>query len=231
MCLSRLQRNYTEATKAEDFAVHNTFLKELLASDDVEIIQYHYDLLEDTKNVKLYQRVRAAFNKRSKIADSFLIGKVTTETNIQRRGDTIQILGHRRCIEALPIVRQMVGDSESWIRYNAIITLGWMGENEDIHTLGSLLTKEPDLTLRSYAATALRQTFFRDKELRWQILPYLVRAIHSETNEDVLRLFLISAQDIAAKRFGLKENIEQRTISGDVILAKAKFIREFPINT
>lgn len=224
MEIEALTKAYVEAEKTEDFSLHLAFVKMLLKSESLEVLEFHYALLENTSNAKLHQRVRAAFNKRQHAVDAFLLNKLDVDNNVQRLGDAIQILGHRRCVDALPRIRKFINRQEEWLRYNAMITLGWMGEPEDLHILGSMLTAESSDELRGYSATALRQMFFRDTTLREEILRYLVPAVDSEANENVLGVFLISAQDLVGKKFGLTEKAEQRVILGDVQSAKTKFL-------
>ena len=222
MDIQTLEAELQKASKTEDFAVHNEFTRHLLACDSSNIFQYHFELLRSTSNQKLYQRIRAAFVRRGDAVKQFLIERVEHEADSRLRGDAVQILGHLRAKEMLPLVRRFLSDTDDYLRYNAIIVLGWMGTEDDVDLLGSRLNVEIDPKLRGYVATALRQVFLRLPETQKRCISFLKAAIEREQVDATLELMIISAQTISRKYFGLRENIDQGTITGDVTNAKAK---------
>jgi hypothetical protein len=220
--IQTLEAEFQKASKTEEFAVHNEFTRHLLACDSPDILQHHFELLRSTSNRKLYQRIRAAFVRRGDAVKRFLIEKIELETDSRLIGDAIQIFGHLRAKEVIPLVRGHLSDTDDYLRYNAIIVLGWMGTEKDVDLLGSRLKVEIDSTLRGYVATALRQVFLRLPETQERCLGYLKEAIEIERVDSALELMIISAQTISRKYFGLRENIDQGRITGDVKNAKAK---------
>ena len=229
MDIKTLEHEFEKAEKTEDFSIHNAFVKDLLATSTPEILQFHFRLLIKTEstNQKLYQRLRAAFGKRGESAKPFLIAQTEHESDPKIKGDAIQILGHIRASEVLPVCRICLSDENDYLRYNSIIVLGWMGEPNDVDLLCTRMKVEIEPRLRGYLATALRQIFLRFPETKNACLRCLQNAIGIEQDEFALELIIIGAQTISRQYFGLRESINQGVVTGDIQKAKIKSLSYF----
>mgnify|MGYP001176713356 CR=1 FL=1 len=85
MNVDALEQQYLEASKTDDFNVHTALVEVLLTSDDVNVLELHYQCLRDRSNRDLYLRLRAAFAKRRSAAADFLLDKVAHETDTAAR--------------------------------------------------------------------------------------------------------------------------------------------------
>ena len=229
MDIKTLENEFEKTAKTEDFSAHNIFIKILLTTSTPEILLFHFSLLVKTEsaNKKLYQRLRAAFCKRGESAKAFLIARTEQESDPKMTGDAIQILGHIRAREVLPISRNYLFDENNYLRYNSIIVLGWMGEANDVDLLGTRMKQEIDPGLRGYLATALRQIFLRLPETKDACLRYLKNAIEIEQNESTLEFMIIGAQTVSKEYFGLRESINQGVVTGDIQKAKTRALSYF----
>lgn len=225
MAFPALQHEFEAAEKTEGFASHQLLIKKLLESSEPEAIKFHFELLGKTKNAKLHQRLRAAFLKRGSAVEAFLIDRTQHDDSIIRRGDAIQLLGHLRCVGALDLIRSYLDNKEPLLRYKSIISLGWMGLRADVDRLGAHIKTESDPLLRGYTGTALRQFYLRDTAMKDRILAVLNLAAEQESDENALRLLIVSAQEVAGHNFGLKEDVDAATISGSAQDARGKFLK------
>jgi len=222
MDLASLQKEYAIAKASDRFPVHKRFTKELISSNDADVIRYHYALLSDRENARLYQLVRAAFIERGEPGEAFLVRRAAEETDQALRADILHLLGRLRNPLGLKLARDAINSDDREMRHRACYVLGWMGDDEDIDLLRDRLLKDLDPYVRGTAATALRQVWFRLPAAKPRLLKALREALEGEENSEALKLIILSVQTIMEKRFGLRENIEERTITGDVDAAKKK---------
>ena len=222
MDISGLEREYDIAKATTGYSEHQKFIKQLLSSDEPEIVGYHFNLLKRRANWDLYQRVRYSFMKRGAAADRFLIDRIKTEKDPELQGDILQLLGGLRSKEALPLARNFIARQNPDHRHKACIVLGWVGTQDDIDILGDRLLNDSEPLIRGTAATAQRQLWRRLPDTKGKTLVNLKKALKSEEDEGTIALIIISLQSIMKKKFGLKENIEEREIVGDVERAKKK---------
>jgi len=225
MDIETLEREFTLAKASTDYDQHQKFIKQLLSSDAPEIIAYHFSLLKRRENWDLYQDIRYAFRKRGAVAERFLVDKMKTESDPELQADALQILGGLRSKEVLPLARHFVSHQDPDLRYRACIVLGWVGTEDDIDILGNLLLNDSKGLIRGYAATALRQLWRRLPEAKPQILVNLKKALESEIDAEALPLIIVSLQSIMNKGFGLKENIDEGKITGNVQDARKKALK------
>ncbi|MET4083231.1 hypothetical protein ABIB40_003200 [Pedobacter sp. UYP30] len=198
----------------------------LLSSNIIEMLQYHYSLLKLRGNKDLYYDVRAAFKERPKeIIEAFLLQKLAAEKDVSLKADVVQLLGNIRSTKILPYAIQNIKSEIRDIRYRCIIVVGWVGSKENLPILNERLLNEPDDELRGYAATAMRQIWFKKKATAEDILPYLYAAIVRENNVETLAMIIIVIQDLLKRKFGMQERIDDGTITGDAIKAKQKIIK------
>ena len=187
-------------------------------------MQYHLDLLRDVSNGDLYKHLRSIFQKRGQAGEEFLVSRFHQETD-GLRGDILQLLGHLCSEAAAPIAREFLEHQDSDHRCRGCMVLGWIGGPEDIALLGKHLLDDPDPSIRGDAATALRQIWLRLPECRDESLGLLRQALSKEQDPKTLNLIIISAQTIAKKSFGMRENISAGTITRDVTRARAAALR------
>ncbi|NOZ85228.1 MAG: HEAT repeat domain-containing protein [Deltaproteobacteria bacterium] len=220
-----LEREYNIAKETTSFSQHQQFIKQLLSSDKEEIVTYHFELLKRKENWELYQRIRYAFIKRGTIADNFLINRIKIEKDPELQADILQLLGGLKSKQALPLARDFIKHKYPEHRHRACFVLGWVGVQEDIDILSDRLFNDPKHPIRGTAATALRQLWGRLPDMKMKILINLKKALETEEDEDAVKRIIISIQTIMKKRFGLKENIEEREITGDVDIARKRTLK------
>jgi HEAT repeat protein len=219
---NELDRQYEASTKTTSFGEHQRFIKQLLASNDPEVIDYHFSLLGNRQNRNLYQRLRAAFAKRGAPAAQYLIKRAAAETNPQLLGDILHLLGVMKVPEAVPLARKLAGARDPELRDKAVYVLGWLGTESDVDILADRLLNDPNPKVRMDAATAHDQMRMRLPDTTNRLLANLKSALAQETDEEVLAWIIITIQYFLKKKFGLKENIEEATYSGDVQKARLK---------
>lgn len=228
--------NYTEMknefdrlknlSTSESFDETMNFIERLNSNNDNKTLEFHYSLLKDKENPDLYYRIRAGLKKRGKrnrnIIGIFLLRKIKEETNDELRADALQILGGLKIEESLPYAREFIKSENRDFRYRGIIVLGWLGTKKDTLLLADRLFNDPDSQLRGYAATALRQLWSRLPETKEEIVQLLHKALATEQDRVALQFIIVVLQDLLKKKFGLRENIEEAEITGDVRKAKEK---------
>lgn len=225
MDISVLDRDFKIAFETTDYTQHQEFTKELLASNETEIITYHFNLLKKRENWKLYQQVRQAFLKRGVEGEKFLITRMKSEDDPELQGDALFLLGLLRSKEALALARSFVGHQDPDHRYKACVVLGWIGTENDIDILRDLLLNDPKALIRGYAATAQRQLWRRLPETKSKILASLKKALENEVDEEALSLIIISIQTILNKGLGLKEDINEGRITGNIQNARSRALK------
>ncbi len=199
----------------------------LLSSNNKEILEFHYDLIKNEANKELYYDLRSSFMDRPIVeVEEFLLKKYSTETNITTKADIIQILGTLGSSKISPIAKVNINSEIRDIRYRCIIVLGWVGNKKDLPILNERLVNEPDDELRGYAATAMREIWFKKRAASENILPYLYSALVKENSEETLSMIITVIQDLLKRRFGLQERINEGIITGDPLKAKEKIIQK-----
>ncbi|MGF7108290.1 HEAT repeat domain-containing protein [Treponema pedis] len=200
--------------------------KKLLESNDINILDFHLNLLKTKENTDLYYRMRACFSDRPKEKiEVFLLDRLDKEQDNVLKADIIQILGHIKSAKILPYVREHIKSKDGNIRERCIIVLGWMGNKDDLPILNERLQNDTDDELRGEAATAMRQIWFAKRATAEDILPYLYRAVVKEAAEETLSSIIIVIQDLLQRKFGLQERINEGIITGDPVKAKEKVIK------
>jgi hypothetical protein len=225
MDIAELEKRYLAAKQSDDDDVHDAFAEELVASNDPDVIRYHYGLLADRENHALYQRVRAAFEDRGKTGQAFLVEQAKHEQDPRLHADILHLLGIMGSPAALDMARQDVNASEPEIRRRAAYVLGWLAGPADIELLKGLLLRDASPEVRATAATALIQVWYRLPQTKNALLTILKNALESEKIDDVMTWIIIAAQEIMKKRFGLRENIDERKVTGDPAEAKVRCLR------
>jgi HEAT repeat protein len=217
-----LNNLYAAALATKNFSDHQKFIKVLLSSNDQAVIDYHFSLLKNRENQKLYLRLRAAFAKRGTPAGDYLVSLIQRERDPDLLGDALHLLGTMHRPEALPVARKLIGAANSELRDKACYVLGWVGTDEDVQRLGDCLLRDPDPKLRSDAATAHDQLRMRVPQSKDRLLTNLRIALNQEQDEEVLAWIIITIQYFLGKKFGLKEIIDEGTHTGDVLQARRK---------
>lgn len=217
-----MDSKYNESLATDDFEVHNSFINLLLASSDDASIAYHYDKLRYHENRDLYLRLRAAFIKRGEVGVQYLIQRVADETNPVMRADLLHMLGRLRDPMGLLLARKSLSSSDSDTRHRACYVLGWMGDSDDVSLLAVPLLNDADPYVRRTAATAHSQVFDRLPETKDRLIENLKRAFEAERDDSVIGWIIVTIQYILKKRFGLREDIEEAVLVGDLESAKGK---------
>ncbi len=225
MQLQEINLEYQKILNTENVADILHFTKNLLSTSDPKVIEYHFSLLKNRTNQKLFQHLRAAFAKRGLLVEDFLVKKTREATDKQLRADALQLLGNIRSPKAREIALDFISHADSNDRYRGCIVLGWVGGVSEIEPLSKILLNDPVAINRGWAATALRQLWFNNKKLSTLLLPYIKQAIFEEKDEQALSLIIISAQSILNKKFGLVEDVEEREITGDIKKAKEQALK------
>jgi len=221
-----LTADYERVRETKDSALHDAFVQRLLSSDEPDVVQAHYELLRDQRNDVLYRLVRSAFGKRGRVAARFLDGLVLREKAPAMRADILLLLGVVNQPSALVLAREVLEDGAWELRQRGCSVLGWMGQPEDVALLAARLLTDSNETVRGTAATALRQLGRRMLVAsRGDLLTALRDSLEKETADSVAARVVLTAQSMINKRFGLVEEIEQATISGDVQSARTKCLR------
>lgn len=222
--LEALNERYLNARDSDDLSIQLDFIDDLLLDNDEEIISYHYSLLKDKSDIRLFQRFRGNFKKRGDAGKNFLLQKIKAETDFDLKSEALFILGTMKCAEAKPIAIQFLYEDKYDYQYKGIIVLGWLGEKEEVPLLENILRNNKDSELRGYAASALRQIWYNNSRLKKMILKVYYEALENEIDDDVNRTIISCVQDMLRKKFGIKES-QYGEISGDVAVAKPKAIK------
>lgn len=225
MNIDAMRSQYAEIRQVTAFAPHKKFINELMLSEDEKAVSFHYELLRNRENHDLYLRLRAAFMDRGDAAEAFLLERVKDERDSEMRADLLTILGSIRSSAALPLAREAIVSEAANLRYGGCYVLGWMGKARDLDLLRDRLLSDPDPDVRATAATAYDQIHDHLPKSRDRILRDLKDALVAEEDETVAGWIIVTIQYILKKRFGMKENIEEAELTGDVVAAKEKCLR------
>ena len=205
MLLNDLKIEYSEIGET-DIASQLKFVRRLVSSNDLDIIDFHYSLLKNRNNERFYQSIRSAFKKRKNEGSGFLLKKLDTEKNIELLGDVIQILGTMKCKDVLPYIYNFIKKDQIELRYKSIIVLGWIGNEKEIDLLSEILSNDKEASIRGYAATAMRQIWYRLPQEKSKILKILKDRLIIDENEKVISFILLCLQEIAPINLGIKED-------------------------
>ena len=217
-----LDRAYAVAQQTTSFAIHNEFLKKLLSMPEPEAVEYHYNLLHRRENRELYLRVRAAFEKRGRAAEVFMLSKLSREPDTDLQADILLMLGLMRSLEARRIALDFIPNESPKLRHFACLVLGWVGTEQDLAKLGKILLEDVEPRVRGTASTALRQMWYRIPVIKNQLPLYLMSALEKETDEQAQQEIIIVVQELLNKKLGLKENTNEGTITGETGKAAEK---------
>lgn len=225
--IESLQKHYKELILLEDSddGIFE-FKDELLSSDDEDVLEFHFKILEDKNDEYLKRDLFSFFSDRrdKEKVDEFLYKKYKAGIdNIELKADVIQILGHLRGKHAREVALENISIRKGDLRYRSIIVLGWVGTKTDLKILDERLLTDPDPQLRGYAATAMRQIWFNHPKTKEDILGYIKGAIQNETAAEALEGMIITVQDLLKKKLGLKES-KYGDVTGDMDAAKVKTI-------
>ncbi len=222
--LNKLNERYLTARDSDDLSTQLDFIDELLSDNDEDIISFHYSLLKDKSDIRLFQRFRGNFKKRGDAGKKFLLRKIKAETDLDLKSEALFILGTMKCAEAKPIAIQFLNEDKYDYQYKGIIVIGWLGGKEDVPLLENILRNNKNSELRGYAASALRQIWHSNSKLKKKILRAYYEALENEADDDVNRTIISCTQDMLRKKFGIKES-QYGEISGDIAVAKPKAIK------
>jgi HEAT repeat protein len=235
----KLQKKYKYARDTEHLSEEvqvdrsMDFIEMLMSDNSTEAIDYHYGLLKQRDYKSLYYDIRAAFEERPE-AESFLINKLSTETDPVALGDILHLLGLLKSAHAINLAQQYADSNSEYQREVALYVLGWVGEETDIEILNRHLLTEESSHLRITAASAHRQIHFRLPELKSPLLASLKQGFENEKDDEVIAWIIVMIESIALKRLGLREDKEDPDIiHGDVQKAKikaAKFLAELDLS-
>ncbi|RWX00575.1 hypothetical protein [Flavobacterium cerinum] len=98
-----------------------------------------------------------------------------------------------------------------------------IGTKIDLKVLNERLLNDPDPQLRGYAATAMRQIWFKHPKSKDEILKHIKKAIPEEKKEKALEGMIITVQELLKKKLGLKES-KYGEVTGDIEASKVKTI-------
>lgn len=228
MILEELKQEHEKAKHPNtQYIDHMAFIKKMVASNEDSIVNFHYNLMKDRSNRKLHQRIRYSFFKRGKVAEAFLLKAIETENDDLLLSDTIFILGLLRNKSARKSAIQHILSKNEELRHTACVVLGWVGTIKDTREiLYDRLINDASTWIRGDAATAHRQVWHRIPKVKETALQNLKTALSNDDEEmDVMASIIITIQDIAQKRLGLKENIDGAEILGDVPTARKNALK------
>ncbi len=228
MEISELKKEYQYAKLAENMpeeekTIRNIkFINLLLKSNASKVLEYHYDLLKEREYKELYYDIRAAFKRRMNI-ENFLVEKSKLEKDEIVIGDILHILGGVKSKFALLLAQENENSKNKYLREVSLYVLGWMGDKNEIKILNKHMLEEKEKKLRITAASAHRQIYFRNSELKNELLISLKEGFYNEKDDDVIEWIIIMIETIGVKRLGLKEEkTNPDVVIGDLDKAKLK---------
>lgn len=228
---SELEKTYEFAKEGQNLSdservkCNLQFVKIILSDNDLNTIDYHYELLKKRENKELYYHIRAAFKKRPQI-ENYLVEKMKIESDPILQGDILHIMGGIRSSYAIQFAREFVTHKNDYQREVALYVLGWMGDESDISILNKHLLEESIPNLRKTACSAHRQIYFRLPNLKNKLLISLKQGFENEMDDDIISWIIIMIESIAVKRLGLREDKEDPyLIHGDLQKSKEKTIK------
>jgi hypothetical protein len=220
------KKQYTELKNDYEKGNIMNFIDEFTKDNSLDNLNYHYSLLKDRDNIKLFYFIRAAFKKRGKAGVDFLVEKIKTEKDEILKSEAIFILGSMRCYDIKNEVINLFLTANFFnTKDNCIAVLGWIGTSlEDIHFLSGIMNDiSENSELRALAAAALRQIWFNNKTYTLQLLQ-AYKPVLEKNNDYVIDSTIIACiQDLLKKKFGITES-QYGEISGNVEKSKIKAI-------
>jgi HEAT repeats len=224
MATDELQRLYDRARSANpNFDERQELVAALLAREDREAIEYHYGLIRDRSDRRLYLDVRTSFKKRGKAAEAFSLEAYPREPSTSMRADILLLLGGLRSSGVRRLALDALSAEDEELRHKAVIVLGWVGTVKDMKTvLRDRLLHDPSPLVRGDTASAYRQIWYRMPRVKETAERDFAEALAAEDDEYAVSILVISLQTIARRRFGLKETDGDIEIVGDVEEAKAR---------
>ena len=232
MDIKSLYASYEALKKSENpYDIIFDFKEELLSSDSLEFLDFHYLILQDEAlSDKLKSTIKSFFysevvnNRNKEVVCSFLYQKYADGIeDISLRADVIQLLGNLRSKHAKEVALENIALPKAVLRYRSIIVLGWIGTKIDLKVLNERLLTDPDPQLRGYAATAMRQIWFNHPKSKEEILKHIKTAIPGEKEEKAMQGMIITVQELLKKKLGLTES-KYGDITGNVETSKVKAI-------
>ncbi len=232
--LSELKNEYEELAKIENPTAID-FSKSLLLNNELDILEFHYSLLNKRENQHLYRTIRAAFGDRKNdmSVELFLLNKFKKEKNIDIKADILMILGNLRSKKVLPVIKERINDKEIKLQEMSLIVLGWVGKASDIKIFSDKIHNAAKEEIREMAVHAMRQLWYNNetKSLKKSIIKTLYSAIQNEKVHSVIKAIVFVAQEILSKNFGLKESQYNSNTGdfskekGDIQLARSKAMK------
>ena len=202
--LAELEKAFEVTEASDDFDVHLDFKEVLLASSEPDVIAYHFELLQRTKNDALLEVLAQFFKWRGKSGEAYLVARLAAETEPFLISIGLQILGAMKSKSAIEFARQYISHADERVRERACIVLGWVGTRKDLATLRDLGLNDPSVNVRKWAATQQMHIWLRYPAAKNTVVAYLNEAIQQETDNDVLEMIIYTAQEVLRRRFGLK---------------------------
>ena len=222
MNVKELRQRYDAVAAADDMPARFAFLTELKASSTPDVLEFHYELLRDRADTLLFMMLRDAFAQRGDAAAEFLVARLKKEQDAAMRTDLLLMLGRMRRPEALDLARSSLKDANPQMREAAASVLGWLAKPTDIAGLGEAVSNDRIAAVRKAAATAHSQVHDRLPKQRNALLRNLRDALKTEGDDEVAGWIVVTVQYILKKRFGLKEDIDEGELVGDVGPARQK---------
>jgi len=178
--------------------------KQLLASNELDVLNFQYECLRDMRSYTAYTTCRAAFGKRKNI-EHFLLQKLSIESDTHVRADIVHILGIIRSNKALGIAKEYLVSDNEYMREVCLYVIGWTGSFDEIDLLLQHLLTETTEKLKTTAGSAMRQIAWKDKETKEYILKALKIAFETEQNRNVLSRIIELMGSVAVKNLGMRE--------------------------
>lgn len=217
--------DFEKIKDTESFKTHNDFIKLLLSQEkNNEVYNLHFQLIENTSNEIFHDRLCRAFAKRDKGAAQFLLGKALYENiNDKSLADIIQILGLMKFYEIVPYIPRFLLSGNETVRCKCIIVLGWLGNEDELEILFSIIKSNEIDYLKGFSITAMRQIWYNHTNLKNRILHILNKVINSNESELVNAMTIICLQDILGVDLKVKEKYSGEIV-GDIKKAKKNAI-------
>jgi hypothetical protein len=161
--LKLIQVTFEQLRLSEDYSEVLTFCDELSRS---EFIDYHYSLLKE-KNIsdEMYRQLRIEFSNHGD-GQYFLLNKIAKEKDEHLKGEILRILGSYKyggkvfLDKTAEYARTFIKSKNTFLRFNGIIVLGWIGNESDVEILANSMFNDEDEQNRGWGATGMMQLFF-----------------------------------------------------------------------
>ena len=108
MILKELKKTYTELQKEYDGVKSINFSRELSKLNDVNTLEFHYNILKNQDNLDLFYRIRGVFDEHGEAGKEFLLEKIHTEKDPDLKAEALFILGVMECQEVKPIALEFL---------------------------------------------------------------------------------------------------------------------------